>query len=77
MLCHQKSKDTVSIQIPKRPTFNLFNPLPFAAAKRRRLSLPRAGSEFNQLSKGAVQNPRFIFLPVSEESKGPRPVHNV
>jgi hypothetical protein len=77
MLCHQMPEDIVSIRTPKRPTFDLFDPLPFAAAKRRRLSLPGAGSEFHRRSEGAVQNPGFIFLPVAEESKGPRPVHDV
>ncbi|KAF1358485.1 hypothetical protein EJ07DRAFT_123933 [Lizonia empirigonia] len=77
MLCHQISEDIVSIRTPKRPTFDLFDPLPFAAAKRRRLSLPGAGSEFDRLSEGAVQNPGILFLPVAEESKDPRPVHDV
>jgi hypothetical protein len=77
VLCHQKSEDTMCMRTPKRPTSDLFDPLPFAATKRRRLSLPEAGSEFNRLSEGAVQNPGIIFLPVAEESKDPRPVHYV
>jgi hypothetical protein len=77
VLCHQKSEDTMCMRTPKRPTSDLFDPLPFAATKRRHLSLPEAGSEFNRLSEGAVQNPGIIFLPVAEESKDPRPVHYV
>ena len=76
MLCHQKSDNTVSVQTPKRPTSDLVDPLLFAATKRRRLSLPETGSEFDQLSEGAVQNPGICFFPVTEESRDPRPVHD-
>jgi hypothetical protein len=76
MLCHQKSEDIVSMQTPKRPTSNLLDPLPFVAAKRRRLSLPEAGSGFDRLSEDAVQNPGIFFFPVAEENRDRRPVYD-